>query len=173
MMDVFVFAAIASDEHWPRILRAIRLELPNASILRVKDTDQAIRHLLHVGLLTAEAQIPDLILSDLDPLPAVSRLRSCVLGDARISFTPMIRFVRAADATTDFDDCDPSDQLIESRRFEDQGLELAVRDCIRRVSLSSAISASTALSSALVGLLDRDFSDRDGKASTSLSLTKG
>jgi hypothetical protein len=130
-MDVFVFAAIASDEHWPTLLKGIRLALPDASILRVKHVDQAVRHLFHTGVLSAEPQVPDLILSDLD-------LRCRVLSDPRTALTPMIRFVRDVPACSRSEKGDPSDQLVGYQSSVDRGLELVVRDCIRRVSLSSS-----------------------------------
>lgn len=92
-MTFNVFAAIPANEEWLCISRAIKTELPEASILRVTDGDQAMRFLFDRGLLTDDPPSPNLVVlaSDLQGVSAES-LISCLRDDVRTRCAPVIMF---------------------------------------------------------------------------------
>lgn len=61
-MNFNILVAEPSNEDWMSIARGIRRRLPDATILRVKDGQQALRHTFQSGLLTPEPPIPHLVL---------------------------------------------------------------------------------------------------------------
>lgn len=93
--EIHVLLATDSDLDWPAISQGIRAELPDASVLRVRDGDQALRHVFEVGLFTAAPTIPDLIILDeaLPRVPATEVLR-CVRRDWRTQNTSVLYLAR-------------------------------------------------------------------------------
>lgn len=90
-MTMNVLVAEPSGVDWAEISKGIRRHLPEASVLRVKDGEQALRFLFHRGLLTAEPPVPDLVLlaEELPLIPAagvIARMRI----DPRTRLTPVI-----------------------------------------------------------------------------------
>jgi hypothetical protein len=90
-MNINVLVAEPSASDWSAIAKGIRRHLPEASMLRVKDGEQALRFLFHRGLLTLEPPVPDLVLlsEDLPLIPAagvIARMRI----DPRTRCTPVI-----------------------------------------------------------------------------------
>lgn len=79
-MMLNVLVAESSDQAWASIVDGVRRYQPEASILRVKDGEQAIRFLFHRGLFTEVPETPNLVVlaGDLPRVPAeaiVARLR--------------------------------------------------------------------------------------------------
>ncbi|HEY0686272.1 MAG TPA: hypothetical protein VGD45_28285 [Steroidobacter sp.] len=79
-MEFNVLVAEPSNAVWTAIAQGIRGYQSEASILRVKDGEQALRFLFHRGLLAEEPQTPSLVVlaGDLPIIPAetiVARLR--------------------------------------------------------------------------------------------------
>jgi two-component system response regulator len=72
-------------------MKAVRRAAPTASVLRIKDGEQALRFLFARGLFTREPQLPRLILLDLT-LPIVSgwRVLERVRTDASTNDIPVI-----------------------------------------------------------------------------------
>jgi len=90
-MSLNVLVAEPSGSDWAAIAKGIRRHLPDASMLRVRDGEQALRFLFHRGLLTAEPPVPDLVLlsEELPLIPAagvIARMRI----DPRTRLTPVI-----------------------------------------------------------------------------------
>lgn len=61
-MTLNILVAEPNNDDWISISRGIRRRLPDASILRVKDGEQALRFTFQTGLLTPDPQIPHLVL---------------------------------------------------------------------------------------------------------------
>ena len=70
-MSFNVLVAAPHDAAWGSIANGVRRHLPDASILRVKDGEQALRFLFDRGLLTEAPPDPDLVLLSAE-LPVVS-----------------------------------------------------------------------------------------------------
>jgi CheY-like chemotaxis protein len=90
-MNTNVLVAEPSSADWAAIAKGISRHLPEASVLRVKDGEQALRFLFHRGLLTSEPAVPDLVLlsEELPLIPAagvIARMRI----DPRTRQTPVI-----------------------------------------------------------------------------------
>lgn len=60
-MTFNVLVAEPGNEDWASIAAGIRRQRADASILRVKDGEQAVRFLFQRGLLTEEPETPDLV----------------------------------------------------------------------------------------------------------------
>jgi len=91
IMNMNVLVAEPSGADWAAIAKGIRRQLPEASVLRVKDGEQALRFLFHRGLFTVEPPVPDLVLlaEELPLIPAagvIARMRI----DPRTRLTPVI-----------------------------------------------------------------------------------
>ena len=71
-MNSNILVAEPCRSDWTSIAKGVRRHLPDASILRVKDGEQALRFTFQTGLLTREPQIPDLLFlsADLAKVPA-------------------------------------------------------------------------------------------------------
>lgn len=61
-MNSNILVAEPSSNDWTAIAKGIRKRLPLASILRVKDGEQALRFALHADLLTPATRTPSLVL---------------------------------------------------------------------------------------------------------------
>lgn len=61
-MSLNVLVAEPSNQDWISIARGLRRRLPDASLLRVKDGEQALRFTFQTGLLTSDPQIPQLVI---------------------------------------------------------------------------------------------------------------
>lgn len=90
-MTINILVAEPSGSDWSAIAKGVRRQLPDATLLRVKDGEQALRFLFHRGLLTAEPSVPDLVLlaEELPLIPAagvIARMRI----DPRTRHTPVI-----------------------------------------------------------------------------------
>ena len=70
-MNLNVLVAEPCNEDWTSIAKGLRRRLPEASVLRVKDGEQALRFTFQPALLTPDAQIPHLVLLSAE-LPVVS-----------------------------------------------------------------------------------------------------
>ena len=130
-MNINVLVAEPSGTDWAAIAKGIRRHLPEASMLRVKDGEQALRFLFHRGLLTADPPIPDLVLlaDELPLIPAagvIARMRI----DPRMRRTPVIVLRR-----------DPEEELLDPywggeiraamvTIFVSDGLEARVADAV-------------------------------------------
>jgi hypothetical protein len=135
-MNVFVFAAIATEERWPAILTGIRLELPSASILRVKNAEQAAHQLFDVSFVAGEPQVPDVILIELgDSKVAETELLFRINADSSTRHTPVIRLVSKGNADPTASDKEQCAQTVPYEHLGDTDLQLAVRDSIRAIGL--------------------------------------
>lgn len=79
-MTLHVLVAEPSDDHWTSISAGIRHYRSDASILRVKDGEQAARFLFYKGQFSDEPETPGLVVlsADLALVPAeaiIARLR--------------------------------------------------------------------------------------------------
>lgn len=90
-MNFNVLVAEPCNQDWESIVSGIRHNLPHASILRVKDGEQALRFLFDRGLLTDDPEIPDLVLlaAELRGVPA-ERVLAQLRQDPRTCTTPVI-----------------------------------------------------------------------------------
>jgi CheY-like chemotaxis protein len=70
-MNLNVLVAEPLGEDWISIAKALRRLLPSASLLRTRDGEQALRFTFQIGLLTADPQVPGLVLLSAE-LPVVS-----------------------------------------------------------------------------------------------------
>lgn len=61
-MGLSVLVAEPENGDWTSIADGIRRHSPEASILRVKDGEQAVRFLFHRGLFTEAPETPDLVI---------------------------------------------------------------------------------------------------------------
>jgi len=97
-MTFHVLVAEPSNENWASITTGIKRCRPDASILRVKDGEQAARFLFFRGLFSDEPESPDLVVlaAELPFFPAdavVARMRQ----HARTHLTPTIVIWGSAD----------------------------------------------------------------------------
>lgn len=95
-MHLNVLVAEPCNDTWAAVSDALRRYAPAASVLRVKDGQQATRFLFDRGLLTAEPQVPDLVvlaasLPFVDSALIVSQLRQ----KDRTRCTPVILLQKA------------------------------------------------------------------------------
>jgi CheY-like chemotaxis protein len=90
-MSLNVLVAEPSNQDWISIARGLRRRLPDASILRVKDGEQALRFTYQAGLLTVDPQIPHLvILSARLPIVSGERVLEQLRQDARTRSIPVL-----------------------------------------------------------------------------------
>jgi CheY-like chemotaxis protein len=79
------------DAAWAAIADGIRRHFPDASLLRVKDGEQALRFLLHRGLLTDDPESPSLVVLAAElPVISVERVFVRLRQDSRTRATPVI-----------------------------------------------------------------------------------
>lgn len=80
-----------SDAAWSDIANGVRRHFPDASLLRVKDGEQALRFVLQTGLLTADPEIPNLVLLAAElPLVPAERVFARLRQDSRTRAIPVI-----------------------------------------------------------------------------------
>ncbi len=90
-MSLNVLVAEPNNEDWISIARGLRRRLPDASILRVKDGEQALRFTFQAGLLTTDPQIPHLvILSARLPIVSGERVLEQLRQDPRTRSIPAL-----------------------------------------------------------------------------------
>jgi CheY-like chemotaxis protein len=90
-MNLNVLVAEPSNEDWISIARGVRRRLPDASILRVKDGEQALRYTFQAGLLTDDPQIPHLVvLAGRLPVLSGERVLDQLRQDPRTRSTPVL-----------------------------------------------------------------------------------
>jgi CheY-like chemotaxis protein len=90
-MSLNVLVAEPNNEDWISIARGLRRRLPDASILRVKDGEQALRFTFRTGLLTTDPQIPHLvILSARLPIVSGERVLEQLRQDPRTRSIPAL-----------------------------------------------------------------------------------
>ena len=90
-MSLNVLVAEPNNEDWNSIARGLRRRLPDASILRVKDGQQALRFTFQAGLLTTDPQIPHLvILSARLPIVSGERVLEQLRQDPRTRSIPAL-----------------------------------------------------------------------------------
>src|SRR5688572_10959115 len=90
-MSLNVLVAEPSNEDWISIARGLRRRLPDASILRVKDGEQALRFTFQAGLLTTDPQIPHLvILAARLPVVSGERVLEQLRHDPRTHSIPVL-----------------------------------------------------------------------------------
>lgn len=111
-MGLIVVVAEPNDEDWKSIADGIRQQSPDASILRVKDGEQAVRFLFHRGLLTEHPETPNLVvlatnLSIVSTEAVIARIRE----HPRTEKTPVV-VVRKESIR------DPDDALEAQARFD-------------------------------------------------------
>jgi CheY-like chemotaxis protein len=90
-MNFNVLVAEPSNDDWISISRGLRRRLPDASVLRVKDGEQALRFTFRTGLLTDDPQIPHLvILAARLPLVSGERVLEQLRQDPRTQSVPVM-----------------------------------------------------------------------------------
>jgi CheY-like chemotaxis protein len=90
-MSLNILVAEPSNDDWISISRGIRRRLPDASILRVKDGEQALRFTFQTGLLTPDPQIPHLVmLSARLPVLSGEQVLDQLRQDPRTSSIPVL-----------------------------------------------------------------------------------
>lgn len=90
-MSLNVLVAEPSNDDWIAIARGLRRRLPDASILRVKDGEQALRFTYQTGLLTSDPQIPHLvILAARLPIVSGERVFDQLRQDPRTRSIPVL-----------------------------------------------------------------------------------
>ena len=90
-MSLNVLVAEPNNGDWISIARGLRRRLPDASILRVKDGEQALRFTFRTGLLTTDPQIPHLvILSARLPIVSGERVLEQLRQDPRTRSIPAL-----------------------------------------------------------------------------------
>lgn len=90
-MTLNVLVAEPNNEDWISISRGVRRRLPDASFLRVKDGEQALRFTFRAGLLTTDPQIPHLvILAARLPIVSGERVLEQLRQDPRTRSTPVL-----------------------------------------------------------------------------------
>jgi CheY-like chemotaxis protein len=90
-MSLNVLVAEPSNDDWIAIARGLRRRLPDASILRVKDGEQALRFTFRAGLLTDDPQIPHLvILAARLPIVSGERVLDQLRQDPRTRSIPVL-----------------------------------------------------------------------------------
>src|SRR5687768_14375578 len=90
-MNLNVLVAEPSNADWISISRGVRRRLPDASLLRVKDGEQALRFTFQAGLLTTDPQIPHLvILAARLPIVSGERVLEQLRQDPRTRSTPVL-----------------------------------------------------------------------------------
>jgi CheY-like chemotaxis protein len=90
-MSLNVLVAEPSNDDWVAIARGLRRRLPDASILRVKDGEQALRFTYQTGLLTTDPEIPQLvILADRLPIVSGERVLDQLRQDPRTRSIPVL-----------------------------------------------------------------------------------
>lgn len=90
-MNLNVLVAEPSNEDWMSIARGLRRRLPDASVLRVKDGEQALRYTFQSGLLTNDPQIPHLvILAGRLPIVSGERVLDQLRQDPRTRSIPVL-----------------------------------------------------------------------------------
>jgi two-component system response regulator len=88
-----------SDADARTTMKAVRRAAPSASVLRVKDGEQALRFLFRRGLFTREPQLPRLILLDLTvPIVSGRRVLERVRTEATTNDIPVIVLTSQPDA---------------------------------------------------------------------------
>jgi two-component system, response regulator len=88
-----------SDADARTTMKAVRRAAPSASVLRVKDGEQALRFLFRRGLFTREPQLPRLILLDLTvPIINGRRVLERVRTHATTNNIPVIVLTSQPDA---------------------------------------------------------------------------
>lgn len=131
-MNINVLVAEPSGADWAAIAKGIRRHLPEASVLRVRDGEQALRFLFHRGLLTAEPSVPDLVLlaEELPLIPAagvIARMRI----DPRTRFTPVIVLRR-----------DPEEESLDP--YLDPYWDGEIRSAMTTIRVTDALEARVA-----------------------------
>jgi CheY-like chemotaxis protein len=90
-MNLNVLVAEPSNADWISISRGLRRRLPDASVLRVKDGEQALRFTFQDGLLTTGPQIPHLVfLAARLPIVSGERVLEQLRHDPRTRSTPVL-----------------------------------------------------------------------------------
>jgi CheY-like chemotaxis protein len=90
-MNLNVLVAEPSNQDWISISRGIRRRLPDASLLRVKDGEQALRFTFQAGLLTTDPQIPHLVfLAARLPIVSGERVLEQLRQDPRTRSIPVL-----------------------------------------------------------------------------------
>jgi hypothetical protein len=117
-MTFNVLVAELGNDCWAAIAAGIRQHYPDASILRVKDGEQAARFLFQRGLLTEEPETPDLVIlaADLAIVPAdviVTRLRE----NAGTQSTPVVVVWR---------DVSSDDEVLDRQQWFDRQEALSI-----------------------------------------------
>jgi CheY-like chemotaxis protein len=113
-MGLSVVVAEPNDENWKSIADGIRRQSPDASILRVKDGEQAVRFLFHRGLLTEDPETPNLVvlatsLTIISTQAVITRIRE----HPRTEKTPVVVVWKEAIR-------DPGEALDAQGRFDHQ-----------------------------------------------------
>ena len=90
-MSFNALVAEPDDAAWRAIAGGIRRQFPDATLLRVKDGEQALEFLLHRGPLTDDPEAPDLVLLAAElPFIPMERVFVRIRQDSRTRTTPVI-----------------------------------------------------------------------------------
>lgn len=101
-MSYNVLVAEPSNDTWTSIAHGVRRYQPEATVLRVKDGEQAVRFLFHRGLLAEGPETPDLIV--LNAELAVVPMNAVL---ARLRQHPRTRAVPVLVVSQERDDAEP------------------------------------------------------------------
>lgn len=90
-MNLNILVAEPSNDDWVSISRGLRRRLPDASILRVKDGEQALRFTFRTGLLADDPEIPHLVvLAARLPVVSGERVLDQLRQDPRTRSVPVL-----------------------------------------------------------------------------------
>jgi CheY-like chemotaxis protein len=135
-MEFNVLVAEPCNDDWASIASGIRRHWPDASILRVKDGEQAVRFLFYRGLLTDAPETPDLIvLAEELPTIASEAVVARLRQHPRTQNTPVIVSRAEKDAETE-DALDDHEWLSRERSLvivNAESLERGVADAVYRL----------------------------------------
>lgn len=139
-MGLIVVVAEPNDEDWESIADGIRQQSPDASILRVKDGEQAVRFLFHRGLLTENPETPDLVVLATNlPIVSTEAVITRIREHPRTEKTPVVVVWEESRR-------DPDDALETEDRFDLQHpllivgteqLTRAIEDAVERLCHTS------------------------------------
>ncbi|MBL8270963.1 MAG: hypothetical protein JNL55_31460 [Steroidobacter sp.] len=139
-MGYNVLVAEPSNDTWTSIAHGVRRYQPEATVLRVKDGEQAVRFLFHRGLLAEDPETPDLIV--LNAELAVVPMNAVL---ARLRQHPRTRSVPVLVVSHDDQEMPELDQPVEGQQWLHrqpgvvvltgaQRLEKEVADAMHRAS---------------------------------------
>ena len=141
-MTHHILVAEPGNDTWTSIAHGLRRYEPQATILRVKDGEQAMRFLFQRGLLMEEPETPDtIVLNSQLPIVPMNAVMARLRQHPRTQTIPVIVISRDTRDDTD-DDASESQQWLHRHAgviviTGKQKLEKEVADAMHRLSAKS------------------------------------